>query len=74
MKQRVFIFLMTMLVALFSLNANAADVEVNGISYYLNTSNHTAEVAWNTTYAGDIVILASIESNGVTYKVTSLVI
>ncbi|MBD5364044.1 MAG: leucine-rich repeat domain-containing protein [Bacteroides sp.] len=72
--------------ALFT-SLRAENVEVNGIHYITNTSNHTAQVTNyqysngfgsisatgnDTYYVGKIVVPSSITVNGVTYTVTSL--
>ena len=52
----------------------AYDVEVDGIYYYLNHSNKTAQVTTNyeNKYTGDICIPESISVEGTIYVVTSL--
>jgi uncharacterized repeat protein (TIGR02543 family) len=73
---------MAVLVALFSLNANAYDVEIDGIYYNLITKVKTAKVtnpydnmmdkALNSVYSGKISIPATIEYNGVEYTVVAI--
>jgi hypothetical protein len=53
--------------------AVSAAIEIDGIFYNLNAENQTAEVTHgNKKYLGDIVIPASVTSDGVTYSVTSI--
>ena len=67
------------LVALFSLSANAQDAQIDGIYYNLDQAAKTAEVTnlagggrVRDSYSGEIVIPASIEFEGATYSVTSI--
>lgn len=53
--------------------AASAAIEIDGIFYNLNAAKKTAEVTdGNREYLGDIVIPASVTSDGVTYSVTSI--
>lgn len=62
---------MAALMVLFSLNAHAYDVEIDGIYYNLNEESNTAEVtSGDDLYTGEVVIPSSIETGGVTYSVT----
>ena len=64
---------MTVLVALFSLNANAYDVKIDGIYYNIVTKAKIAEVVrGDNNYSGDITIPKSILHDGVTYSVVSI--
>ena len=66
--------LTTVLLALFSLCANA-QVEIDGIYYYLNDEAKTAEVdsrPWGEPYSGEVVIPESVEYGGNVYAVTSI--
>ena len=66
---------MMVLVALFSLNANAYDAYINGIYYNFNKETKTAEITNNgglISYPDDIVIPSSVESDGIIYSVTSI--
>lgn len=64
---------MTVLVALFSLNAFAYDVEIDGIYYNIVTKAQIAEVvSGDNKYSGDITIPKSILHDGVTYSVGSI--
>ena len=75
MKTTILKPVMTVLVALFSLNANAYDAQVNGIYYNLNTTQKTAKVTTppnGNKYSGTISIPASIVYNGVQYSVTEI--
>ena len=67
-----FFLLLTLL--LCTSMAWAHDVEVDGIYYYLNQSNKTAQVISNygNKYTGDICIPESISVEGTIYVVTSL--
>lgn len=64
---------MAVLVALFSLNANAYDVEIDGIYYNLVEKVKIAEVtSGDDNYRGKVTIPSSIEKDGVTYAVSSI--
>ena len=64
---------MAVLVALFSLNANAYDAYIDGIYYNLVSKTKTAEVtSGDIEYIGDVKIPASITYNGEIYSVTSI--
>lgn len=48
-------------------------VEVDGIYYYINTTDNTASVTKDgNKYTGDVVIPATIVYDGVTYDVTEI--
>jgi len=67
--------LTTVLLALFSLCANAQTIQIDGIYYYLNDEAKTAEVdsrPWGEPYSGEVVILESVEYGGNVYAVTSI--
>ena len=70
MKKRLTLF---SLLLLFTMTA-MAQIELDGINYYLNESDNTAGVisASGTKCSGDIVIPASISVDGVDYSVTSI--
>ena len=73
MKQTIFKSVMAVLVTLFSLNAHAYDVEVNGIYYNLVPKAKVSEVtSGDNKYKGEVNIPSSIEKDGVTYAVTSI--
>ena len=63
-----------------ALSAWAHDAEVDGIFYNLNNAKKTATVtykgesldAYDSEYAGDVVIPKAVTYNGITYSVTSL--
>ena len=67
--------LTTVLLALFSLCANA-QVEIDGIYYYLNDEAKTAKVDsrpwYEEPYSGEVVIPESVEYEGDAYSVTSI--
>ncbi|MBR1493074.1 MAG: leucine-rich repeat protein, partial [Bacteroidaceae bacterium] len=69
---------MTVLLALFSLNAFAYDVKIEGIYYNLNKTDKTASVTcydyWSNSsaYEGDVTAPQEITYNEVTYSVTSI--
>lgn len=64
---------MAVLVALFSLNAKAYDVEIDGIYYNLIPKGNVAEVTrGDNSYTGDLVIPESFEHEGTIYLVTSI--
>ena len=68
---------MTVLLALFSLNAFAYDVKIEGIYYNLNKTDKTASVTyydrWSiSAYEGDVTAPQEITYNEVTYSVTSI--
>ena len=63
----------TVLVALFSLNAFAYDVEIDGIYYNIVTKAKIAEVtSGDNKYTGEVTIPASILHDGVAYPVGSI--
>ena len=65
--------MMAVLVALFSLNANAYHVCIDGIYYNLVDEDETAEViSGKDKHEVEIVIPESVEMYGVTYFVTSI--
>lgn len=82
MKTTILKSVMMVLVALFSLNANAYDVEIDGIYYNLISKVKTAKVtnpydnmmdkALNNVYSGKITIPETIEHNGIQYTVTEI--
>lgn len=47
-------------------------VEVEGINYCIDVYDKIAYVTGGKNYTGSVVILSSIEVNGITYPVTSL--
>ena len=65
--------MMVALGVLLSINVNAYDAkaEVDGICYYLNNDSKTATVGWGY-YTGTVIIPQSINSDGITYSVTSI--
>ena len=69
---------MTVLLALFSLNAFAYDVKIEGIYYNLNKTDKTASVTYydrwsnSSAYEGDVTAPQEITYNEVTYSVTSI--
>ena len=81
MKKKTLIFMMVVVAALLSLNANAYDVTINGIYYNLNLETQTAEVVGGDyvstrigprVYAQPMVIPESVDYEGVCYSVTSI--
>ena len=52
-------------------NAFTGTAVIDGINYYINTDNQTAEVRANS-YSGNVVIPETIEYEGVTCNVTSI--
>ena len=73
MKQQILKTMVTVLVALSSLSANAYDAKINGIYYNLIEKAKQAEVTYgDNKYIGDIVIPESVEYDGVNYAVTSI--
>ena len=63
---------------LLPLLANAEAVEINGIYYNLSTETNTAEVTKNPNYysnyySGEIVIPESVNYEGTSYSVTSII-
>ena len=69
MKQR----LLTILLTIMPLLANAEAVEINGIYYNLVGKSMQAEVTSNPNrYSGEVVIPATVEYEGSTYSVTSI--
>ncbi len=70
MKQKLFLLL---LMAFIPKAMMAYDVEVDGIYYYLNSSNLTASVGYGTQkYSGNVTIPTTIYYSGKTYSVTSI--
>ena len=68
MKKHLLLILLMMLPL-----AVSAAIEIDGIFYNLNAEDQTAEVTYGTKeYLGDIVIPATVTSDGVTYSVTSI--
>ena len=66
-------FLMLVLAVLFSLNAHAYDVKVDGIYYELKPMSTVAEVtSGDVKYTGDVDIPSSFEKDGITYSVTKI--
>ena len=66
------LFLSTLLLAL-PLLASAYDCQVDGIYYYLNSKEKTAEVSGGyNKYEGDVVIPKKFTYEGVEYSVTSI--
>ena len=70
MKQRFILFVSTLVLSIvFGNSASAYDVEVDGIYYYLDEKNKTAEVTYKdyyfNSYSGVIVIPSSINSERV---------
>ena len=80
MKTTILKSVMTVLVALFSLNANAYDVKIDGIYYNLDKEAKTAKVAPLNTksddnkyaYSGNVIIPQSIISDGIEYSVIGI--
>lgn len=77
MEKTILKSLMTVLLVLFSLNANAYDVELDGICYNLNPYSLTASVTYKSdvsynSYTGNITIPGTISYSGNTYSVTSI--
>ena len=79
MKRKSTTFLLIVLMSMVGANAFAAfdtstKVQVGNLYYYLDTSNHLAEVTSKPSgkYSGDIVIPASFSYNNISYSVTSI--
>lgn len=74
MKQQKPKLLVTVLVALFSLCANAQDVEIDGVYYNLDNQTQTARVdpGPEEPYSGEIIIPESVEYGGILYSVTKI--
>ena len=73
MKTTILKSVMTVLIALFSFNANAYDVKIDGIYYNLDKEAKTAQVtSGDSKYTGEVTIPESIIHEGVTYPVTSI--
>ena len=70
MKKTIIKFVMAVLVALFSLNANA--VKIEGIYYDLDKETKTAQVSSSNTCTGLVTIPSSIISENEIYSVTSI--
>ena len=69
--------LLSILMMLLPLLANAESVEINGIYYNLSTNTNTAEVTYapddaDYYYSGDIVIPETVNYEGISYSVTSI--
>ena len=65
--------LLSLLMMLLPLMANAEVVEINGIYYNLITNVKTAEVTMNPyNYRGKVVIPSNIVYNDVNYSVTAI--
>ena len=66
-------FLLLFSALLLSAVAMAYDVEIDGIYYYLFSSDKTASVTSGANkYKGEVIIPSSIIQGGVTYEVTSI--
>ena len=64
---------MVVLLLLFSLNAHAYDVYIDGIFYNLVPKAKVAEVtSGDLKYKGDVDIPSSFEKGGIMYSVTSI--
>ncbi len=78
MKKVLLKSVMAALAVLLSLNAQAHDVEIDGIYYNLNSTTKEATVTYkgssstSKAYSGSVVIPASIVNEGTTYVVTSI--
>ena len=78
MKTTILKSVMTVLIALFSFNANAYDVKIDGIYYNLDKEAKTAKVApLNSNdnkyaYSGNVIIPQSIISDGIEYSVVGI--
>ena len=73
MKETLLKSVMAVLVALFSLNAIAYDVQVSGIYYNLDVNNKIASVSsGERKYTGEIIIPSSFSHNGTDYTVKSI--
>ena len=73
MKTITFRTVLVVLVALFSLNANAYDVYIDGVYYNLVKKAKTAQVtSGDKDYLGKVVIPSSFIYEGDTYTVTSI--
>ena len=73
MKKTIIKFVMAVLVALFSQNANAYDAKINGIYYNIDVSNRVAMVTYGEDkYTGRVNIPTSIQFEDVDYNVTSI--
>ena len=71
-------YLLICFLALLPIVANAEPVEIDGICYYLNASNHSARVnlKWDNNniciYEGNLVDTFNIEHEGISYDVTAI--
>ena len=72
MKTTILKSVMMVLVALFSLNANADSVIIDGISYTLKTTRVSNEAEVVSGYSDNVKIPETIEYDGVVYTVTSI--
>ena len=85
MKQRTFIFLLTMLLSMMAIKTFSHDIEVpnsDGVTIYYNYTTNNTELAvscrgsygtyYSNEYSGNVVIPASVTYNGKTYPVTSI--
>lgn len=72
--KRIYTTLLLAAITLFACQTvSAYDFEVDGIYYYLNTSDMTATVtSGDEKYAGDVVIPSSVTYNAKTLKVTTI--
>ena len=68
--------ILSVIIIFLPLIANAYDVEIDGIYYYLNTETKEAEITYNENngddYSGDVVIPEKILYNETEYTVTSI--
>ena len=66
--------LLSLLLMMLPFVVSAGPVEIDGIWYSLDATNHTAEAVHhpNGLYSGNIIIPGNVEYDNVTYTVTSL--
>lgn len=82
MKTTILNSVMMVLVALFSINANAYDAYIDGVYYNLISKANIAEVTnqglddtsigYAGSYSGKITIPSTIKKDGIIYNVTSI--
>ena len=74
MKHIKFRLVILLCILIHSLSSYAYDALIDGIYYYLNNSDYTAEVTSNTNdkYSGSVSIPKEVSYNGKKYSVTSI--
>ncbi len=71
--KKLFEFVSMLVLALMPVTTIAQDAEIDGIYYYLDDADKTAEVTYgDNNYSGDIIIPSTVSYEGKTYTVTAI--